>query len=99
MKFIKFLALILGFAGSVLSLNSCKKDEPDVITQECCTANMTYGGSLINFKACEDGSETKTYTDVLTGVSTVENDRWDTQYTWAYVKMEAMTYGGTCAQE
>jgi len=99
MKFIKFLALILGFAGSVLSLNSCKKDEPDVITQECCTASMAYYGSLINMKACEDGTQTISQTNVQTGVSTVQNDRWDTEYTWAYMKMEAMAYGGTCAQE
>ena len=99
MKVIKFLALILGFAGSVLSLNSCKKDEPDVITQECCTAVMNGYGSSYSIKACEDGTETTSVTNGFTGQSTVVNDRWDTEYTWSYMKMQTMAYGGTCAQE
>ena len=97
MKFIKFLALILGFAGSVLSLNSCKKDEPD--TQECCSVSMTYTGSISSMKACEDGTSTYSYTETLTGTTTVENERWDTEYQWSYIKMQALAMGGTCAQE
>ena len=92
MKVIKFLALILGFAGSILSLNSCKKDE-----QECCSYSGSDGPDTYTIKYCEDGTQKSSGT--YNGQPITIEGRWDTDYTWAYVKSEALSYGGTCAQE
>ena len=97
MKVVKFLALILGFVGSILSLNSCKKDEPEVVTQECCNFSVTYTGNSYSVKYCEDGTQKSSGT--YNGQQITIEGRWDTDYTWAYVKANSLSYGGTCAQE